>query len=202
MSLPTGSVIAYAGVRPPAGWLLCDGSLLKPGDVPDQRPLADLLGGQYDLFDHRAPYLPNLQGRVIIGCGTGSTVVAGTSVSLPMRSNGEAYGADSIILTTDYLPQHSTHQIEGDSGSVSVDTYRVVAPNNPPGPISHLSNHVAGWYGGAYDPAGQPGVYHDANFPNAAHTHHLSFASAAAGTANRVLSLNQPSQVLSYIIKL
>lgn len=53
-----GTIVAYAGNSPPAGWLNCDGSKIDPGMYPD---LITLLG---------KTTTPDLRGRTLIGVAT------------------------------------------------------------------------------------------------------------------------------------
>ena len=59
-----GQVIAYAGAQPPAGWALCDGSLLQVG--PSQM-LFELIGTSYGGDGQSTFALPDLRGRMVTG---------------------------------------------------------------------------------------------------------------------------------------
>jgi microcystin-dependent protein len=102
-----GEVIAFAGPVAPAGWLVCDGSVVSEAAHPD---LFALLGTTYGA----AGTLPDLRGRSVLGTG-GSTA--------PNR--GDAAGAATHGHTGNALAAH-THSdpatsTSSDSHSHSVD---------------------------------------------------------------------------------
>jgi len=62
--LPSGSIIAYAGEKVPAGWLLCDGSTRNAKDFPSLHTAigtawgnGDASGGSFSLPDMRGMFL-------------------------------------------------------------------------------------------------------------------------------------------------
>ena len=59
-----GEVIAFAGSAAPAGWALCDGSLLPVGE---NQPLFDLIGTTYGGDGRESFALPDLRGRMLRG---------------------------------------------------------------------------------------------------------------------------------------
>ncbi|MFN7936951.1 MAG: tail fiber protein [Bryobacteraceae bacterium] len=92
-----GEIQIYAGATDalPAGWALCDGSLLA---VSSNQLLFNLIG--YTYGGSGASFaLPNMTGRVPIGIGQGR--------GLSPRTLGEAGGSDTVTLTEPELPVHS-----------------------------------------------------------------------------------------------
>jgi microcystin-dependent protein len=59
-----GEVIAFAGSAAPAGWALCDGSLLPVGQ---NQPLFELIGTTYGGDGRESFALPDLRGRMLTG---------------------------------------------------------------------------------------------------------------------------------------
>jgi microcystin-dependent protein len=59
-----GEVIAFAGPTAPAGWALCDGSLLA---VQANQPLFELIGTTYGGDGQESFALPDLRGRMLTG---------------------------------------------------------------------------------------------------------------------------------------
>jgi len=63
--VPTGAMLPYAGLTPPTGWLLCDGSIISNSDYPKLFAAIgytygkSLVAGQFKL--------PDLRGRMAIG---------------------------------------------------------------------------------------------------------------------------------------
>lgn len=89
---PVGSILTYAGVNAPSGWLLCDGSEVSRESYPR---LYDVIGSLYGNPVNNANFvLPNLADRVPVG-KSGSTSV------------GNSGGNSSITLTTNQLPSHT-----------------------------------------------------------------------------------------------
>lgn len=60
----TGEMKMWPVVSPPAGWLICDGSLLKKEDYPD---LWALLGDAWGTPTTTHFYIPDMRGRVPVG---------------------------------------------------------------------------------------------------------------------------------------
>jgi microcystin-dependent protein len=79
----------------PEGWALCQGQLMP---IQDYETLFELIGTTYG-GDGRSTFgLPDLQGRVPIGSGTGN--------GLSPRGLGQTGGEETVVLTTGQLPQH------------------------------------------------------------------------------------------------
>lgn len=88
---PAGTVVAYAGVTAPAGWLLCDGASYQRSQYP---ALAAVLGATAASFS-----VPDLRGRFLMG----------TSASHPRAQTG---GEESHTLTEAEMPAHA-HPVIG-----------------------------------------------------------------------------------------
>lgn len=72
---PAGTVVAFAGSTIPAGWLLCDGSMVNKSDYPD---LFNAIEPTYGKGNGSTTFnLPNLSGKVLIG--TNSNYSLGSS---------------------------------------------------------------------------------------------------------------------------
>jgi microcystin-dependent protein len=86
-----GSVYLYAGSKPPAGYLLCDGTAVSRTEYKE---LFALIGTTYGPGDGTSTFnLPDLQGKVVIG---GST-------EFPIGAKG---GANQYTLSVSQLPNH------------------------------------------------------------------------------------------------
>lgn len=91
-----GELIAFAGATSPdSRWLLCDGSSLLRTDYPD---LFTVIGTTYGAADSTHFNIPDLQGRVGIGAGSGS--------GLSSRALGDQGGEETHILTIGELAAH------------------------------------------------------------------------------------------------
>jgi len=92
-----GEIVTWAGsTSPDPNWLLCDGSSLVRADYPD---LFAVIGVIYGSVDGTHFNLPDLQGRVGIGAGSG----AGLS-TYTLGANG---GEEAHTLVTAETPSHS-----------------------------------------------------------------------------------------------
>ena len=94
-----GQVTMFAGNFAPRGWALCDGQLLA---ISSNQALFSILGTTYGGDGRTTFALPGLRGRTPIHQGSGP--------GLPPYALGQKGGAESVVLTTNELPQH-THTI-------------------------------------------------------------------------------------------
>jgi microcystin-dependent protein len=85
-SVPTGTVIAYAGEYVPSGWVICDGSDIPRSD--EYNNLSSVLGSSI---------LPDLRSKFILGVGGG--------YNLHQKGGEEAH-----LLTPNEMPKH-THEV-------------------------------------------------------------------------------------------
>jgi microcystin-dependent protein len=72
----------------PKGWAYCDGQIMQ---ISQNQALYSLLGTTYGGNGTSTFALPNLQGRVPIGAGTGP--------GLSSRPLGQSSGSNSVITT-------------------------------------------------------------------------------------------------------
>lgn len=96
---PVGTVLDYAGITAPAGWLLCDGA---PVSREVYKILFALIGVTFGAGDTTTTFnLPDCRGRSSMGAGTGSGLTA--------RTLGQALGAETHTLTgaESGLPAHA-----------------------------------------------------------------------------------------------
>lgn len=88
-----GEIQMYAGTNLPGGWLPCDGRLMLVAGFPS---LFGVISNWYGGDGVNTFALPDLRGRVPVGCTNGQP--------------GAAYGAEQIVLTSANLPPH-THPV-------------------------------------------------------------------------------------------
>lgn len=179
--LPCGTIVAWAGNPDniPAGWLLCDGSIIDP---ETDLPLYRAMSTRFDHLEPKRSYvLPDLRGRTIIGPDADSSKV------------GTMMGAESKTLTTAELPSHSHSVVDG-RHSHSFKCYNW-APKEFGYPMEQRNK-------GEVLP--QYICINDTHSNWAAHT----FTTSTAGSDStektgdgKAFSIIQPSLVISYIIK-
>ncbi|TWF39863.1 microcystin-dependent protein [Chitinophaga polysaccharea] len=98
-----GEIRMFAGTFAPAGWAICDGSLIP---ISENDTLFNLIGTTYGGDGQETFALPNLQGRVPMHMG-GSHVI------------GQASGSEEVTLIADNLPPHA-HLLKA---SVAIPAY-------------------------------------------------------------------------------
>ena len=90
-----GTVMLFAGNFAPRGWAFCQGQLLP---IAQNTALFSLLGTTYGGNGQTTFGLPNLQGRVPVGFGTGAGL---SKVDL-----GQMWGTENVTLLTNQIPAH------------------------------------------------------------------------------------------------
>lgn len=98
--IPAGTIIQSAAILEPDGWLNCDGSLLNKITYVD---LFNAIGYTYSYGTYSGSdisfNIPDIQGRVPIGAGSGAGLTA--------RTLGAKSGAETHTLSTTEMPSHS-----------------------------------------------------------------------------------------------
>ena len=117
-----GAVIMWAGPIPAGGALLyCDGTSYLRADYPD---LFAVIGTTFGAVDSSHFNVPDLQGRVPVGDGTGS--------GLSMRTVGDTGGEETHTLVTSEIPSH-THTEVTAVAAVGAAITGVPVPSAVPG---------------------------------------------------------------------
>jgi microcystin-dependent protein len=124
LAVPIGAILPYAGITPPDGYLLCDGSEVERSKFPD---LFDIIGVTYNgsspLVGVNTYRLPDLRGRFTLGkdnmdnagsvpLAAGGYVdagggTAGRVADIKAQTLGGSAGSSSISLVLANLPEHS-----------------------------------------------------------------------------------------------
>ena len=181
---PIGSVTAYALATPPAGWLLCDGSIYNASAYPT---LSVGLGSTYGGNGTTTFAVPNLKGRMPVGLDSTQT---------EFDTRGETGGAKTHTLNEAQIPSH-THT--GNSGPVAggLTLY-------PSGTLYEILMGIAAgasrlFYSRNSDANnGIQGMTPGINAINADHSHNFTTNPSGSGEAHNNL---QPYLVMNYIIR-
>jgi len=95
-AIPIGTIAAYGGGTIPAGWMLCNGSLVSRTTFSD---LFKAIGETWGAGDGATTFgTPDLQGRTIIGTGSGA--------SLTPRGLTDSFGEETHTLIYEEMPSH------------------------------------------------------------------------------------------------
>lgn len=107
-SVPVGTIVCYAGAKPPDGWLLCDGAAIST-DGTYYYNLRKLLASDNT---------PDLRSRFIVGAAQAGA----SSPGLTPYSLSSVGGAETVTLTTAQMPAHS-HNIHGGNFGIYSGTF-------------------------------------------------------------------------------
>lgn len=184
-TIPTGTILDFAGTVAPSGYVLCDGAAYSR---TGQAALFAVIGTTWGAGDGSSTFnVPDLRRRVTIGAG-------GTSVSAPGTAVGSTGGAESKQLTVAEMPVHA-HGVNDPTHAHSV---------YDPGHAHSYSNAGAG--------QGQPpqaNANTNTGGTSVTSTNGTGIGIYAAGTgisiantgSSNAWSLMQPSAVVNKIIK-
>mmetsp|Transcript_25714 Transcript_25714/g.42246 ORF Transcript_25714/g.42246 Transcript_25714/m.42246 type:complete len:204 (+) Transcript_25714:147-758(+) len=172
---PIGTILPFAGEanQVPAGWLLCDGSIIDVIVKPQYTNLARFLGKKFDFPNRQIYRLPDLRGRFPMG----------STASAPVGNRG---GQTAVTLNQNQMPPH-VHR--GSTGAGNPMPYRLVSQAG----LSSTDTQADG-----YTPGAPFQDFNDAQYPLRAHTH--SFVTDGAGGGAPVGILN-PYLAINYMIK-
>jgi microcystin-dependent protein len=186
---PVGSVVAYALATPPAGWLLCNGTVHNISSYPT---LGAGLGSTYGGNGTTTFAVPNLKGRMPVGLDSTQTEfdglgeVGGSKNSVASHTHGINHDHASFA-TTDGAGNHnhpwsgvnSDAGISGSGGNYPFRIYQDIATN---------------WNGTQGSMGGAGAHNHTIDVPNFTGTSGAASAEAASGNL-------QPYIVMNYIIR-
>jgi microcystin-dependent protein len=170
---PVGSVQMFAGSVAPESWLLCNGSTLDSVANPKYAALFAVIGTTYGGTGAASFKLPDLQGRVPVGAGTGSGLTARTLAGTGGQQDLEnhSHSAGSIVA------------LQGRLGTVNIGTRGLYVST-----AAYNSNQ-------GYD-------YQGANPITQSMTNGIATQGESATVTQSLTDKNmQPYLVLNYIIK-
>jgi microcystin-dependent protein len=129
-AIPTGHIMAFAGLTPAAGWLMCDGSAVLRSAYPN---LFAVISTRFGAGDGSTTFnLPNLQDRVPVGA-------SGT------KAVGSAGGESAHTTTVAEMPNHAHNGVTaggttggGTSGNTDTDHYHAGTTNAADRSLDHL----------------------------------------------------------------
>lgn len=120
-SVPPGTIVAFAGLNAPSGWLVCDGS---PVSRSTHAALFGAIGTAHGSGDGSTTFnLPDLRGRVTMGRGLGP----GLETSWLL---GQKFGAEKNVLDAQNLPSHAHSIPAGNTSGSGSAVMRAASANN------------------------------------------------------------------------
>jgi microcystin-dependent protein len=215
-SVPSGTVVSYAGSSAPSGWLLCDGSAVSRSTYSD---LFSALGTVYGSGNGSTTFnLPDLRGRTVFGLdnmgGTAANRLTTTGGISANNTLGATGGSQSITLSTTNLPAHN-HTFTGTQVTTSSDAHTHNYQD------AYFAENFSGGTGGSSRYGTSANTDNDNNFywrtssnthstspsniatSSDSHSHTVTASGSISNTGNgTAFSPLNPAVVLNYIIKI
>lgn len=119
----------FAGSFAPLGWAFCNGAQMS---INNYQALYALIGTTYGGDGVNSFNIPNLQGRVPVGTGTGP--------GLPLILLGQVGGTETVVMSSAQMPIH-THISAG--STVSVPVYNAAGNTGAPANAVLAGNALA-----------------------------------------------------------
>lgn len=120
-TIPTGTILPFAGPTVPTGYLLCDGSEVLIANYPELFAVIQYNYKALSLLSGVATFaLPDLRGRFPLGkdnmSNSGAGISADRVTEVAADSLGGVGGASEVTLIRNNLPQH-VHNLKGNAGT-------------------------------------------------------------------------------------
>lgn len=134
--VPIGSVVPFAGTTAPAGWTLCNGSLLSRTTYSD---LFTVVGTSYGVGDGSTTFgVPDYRGRVGVGVNASNATIDARGknegqTNLALRSLVHTHAASALSVGSHshtYGTLNHVHRVPHPIAVGSDGDIRVIRPNN------------------------------------------------------------------------
>lgn len=215
-SVPSGTVVSFAGSTAPSGWLLCDGSAVSRTTYSD---LFSNIGTLYGAGNGSTTFnIPDLRGRTVFGLdnmgGTAANRLTTTGGISANNTLGASGGSQSITLATTNLPSHN-HAFTGSQVTTSSDAHTHNYQD------AYFAENFSGGTGGSSRFGTSANTDTDNNFywrtssnthstspsniatSSDSHSHTVTASGTIGNTGNgTAFSPLNPAVVLNYIIKI
>jgi microcystin-dependent protein len=134
--VPSGTVIAFAGVTPPTGWLLCDGATISRAAYPALFTAISIAHGSGD--GSTTFHLPDYQGRFLRGVANGSA--NDPDRALRTAANAGGNGGDAVGSVQSHTNEsHGHHMFNAATGTVIDNAGENYIAKNPNGNTNYFS---------------------------------------------------------------
>ena len=141
-TMPTGSILPFAGIVVPTGYLICDGSEVLISSYPDLFAVLQYSYKALSLLTGSGTFaLPDLRGRFPLGLDSMSNASVGVSADRVTDASadilGGTGGTSAISISRNNLPEH-VHDLKSNTG----EQFYAIAPRagNPTGTNAEASN--------------------------------------------------------------
>jgi len=105
-----GDIRLFAGSFAPAGWILCNGTLLS---ISEYDVVFAIIGTTYGGDGVTTFAVPDLRGRLPVGQGNGP--------GLTPRVLGQSFGSESVTLLSTQIPSH-THTLMASTAAATASS--------------------------------------------------------------------------------
>ncbi len=173
-----GAIIPFAGNFAPYGWAFCNGQIIA---ISGNSALYALIGTTYGGDGVNTFGLPNLQGRIPIGQGTGP--------GLSTYVMGQSGGTETVTLTSNQMPVH-THAL------TSVSLKAVTGAGNTTVPTGNYLAASRSASTAGYAASAGTGTSNSLNSGT------VTAGSLASAGGSLPFSILQPTLAINYIISL
>ena len=165
--VPTGTVVAFAGVTPPAGWLLCDGSLVSRTTYSALYSVIGTIHGSgdnvstFNLPDYRGRFLRGVNGSAVVSQGSTTLRDPDATNRTAMNSGGntgnnvgsvqaDTFKSHNHFHDSDHLSASWTGDVQGNylAGNLQFSRvllnsgYTTTAGNNETRPTNAYVNYI------------------------------------------------------------
>lgn len=199
---PVGMVTPFASATAPAGWLLCDGSVLNSTTTPAYTALFSVIGTSFGGSGASSFNVPNLLGRGVVGAGaagaqngvSGSGALTG-GTALTARTLGAFFGDQNLQSHT----HAAGYTVSGSTSNAGAFSSR--------GIVNYLSTGGGGSAATMFWSSQTTGLPGDGNYFSTASDHSHPWSGTIAGNSgahNQTAGAGQnsePNLALTYIIK-
>lgn len=130
-AIPIGTIAAFGGTNLPAGWMLCNGSVVSSTTLPD---LFKAIGTTWGVGGIGGDFnVPNLIGRTIVGVGF--------QIGLSMRSLADVFGEETHTITGHEYPAH-VHNVSYGSSTPGAGINQAVASTSASANVVNTSTNL------------------------------------------------------------
>jgi microcystin-dependent protein len=141
-TMPTGSILPFAGIAVPTGYLICDGSEVLISSYPDLFAVLQYSYKALSLLTGSGTFaLPDFRGRFPLGLDNMSNSSVGASADRVTDASADILGGtggrSEISITKNNLPEH-VHDLKSNTG----EQFYAIAPRsgNPTASNAEASN--------------------------------------------------------------